>query len=572
MVSCSLSVFSYPTGLTYYFDGDHGFVNQVDNVSASYDSAQMYLTVNNGTIGNSSYYASHTSTGVSIPKIAGADNISGCMIFSPNGTYGNIYDLFASNQGGSYASHFHYVSGQAGYYMNAMLQGWSSWAGVPDASYPYNLGESRFYCWQFGRGINTSVWVNGVMVGTGVSGTWYSSALTCASSRACSLFASDANAIEAMHGIADEAYIWVNSSGLDNAIVTQMYSNIQNGHPAIYTLNVSYGFNSTVDYIDSFGSGSNCVNDSFSCGNLSDNILNVGGEVIINITQDDNSFNYTCLLETVGSSVYIRSCLMRYGLNDSYCDGSLRVTNTFWNTSFFYNCPVGSMVGCGWNGLNGIPKFSSASFGLDTGVENRSVFSVANYVCDNNNSGTVFLGLLHNISVSDRKGSFCVGDGFSGGVYVLNSFVLFSDIKTCSLGSFCDSSILNNYSISSLINGSFCVGGCNDLVKDGSETDVDYGGFVCGNCSPLGKSSDTYYNFARELQGSNVSGFYFSPVTPFNSSFCSLGSDVGNSTIMQLLFLLLISGISFIFIIVIILLISIPIGLKIVKYIKDKRR
>lgn len=297
---------------------------------------------------------------------------------------------------------------------------------------------------------------------------------------------------------------------------------------------------------DDFSPGVNCVGDALSCGSGTDAIVHLTGTFTANLT-DDGLATYVCVLydPPVGSTS-IWSCIIRQGFNTTICDPIIATTTSNYNKTFWYTCPSTNLTTCGWNGENGIPLLGenapTDAWVFDTAVVNSSRLTFINFLCNVSPqvSASPVAVELHSFNT---KGVICQGNDYASVIYDENSQgVSLGGPLSCSRGSFCDPALNANYSTSSTLNGTYCTPGCHDGAQNGGETDVDYGGFVCGNCSPDGRNSDAFYGFAVEMQESNLEDL--SNSYPFNATeYCPLGEQVAGVSFAYLIVILLVSGI-----------------------------
>lgn len=286
---------------------------------------------------------------------------------------------------------------------------------------------------------------------------------------------------------------------------------------------------------DDFASGSNCQGTSFSCGTASDGIVSLGGSINITLTPDDGTTTAVCAIFLDGSTAQLSTCLFRQGQSTTSCDADHDVL--LGNHSSYYVCPSG--LSCAWNGQNGIPVFLTTPNTSSTG---RWSVLYASYTC-NGGSVTVNDGVAQTYHSIDAKGVTCSGTSIQSTAYDNYGGFLLGGVASCESGGFCDDGSLRNYTTNAAMNGSFCTPGCYDNIKDGQETDVDYGGAVCGNCTPDGKQQDAFYPFAREFQEGNTT--LITKNNPFNSTtYCAQGEDVAGASTMMLLYMMVLGGVA----------------------------
>lgn len=311
-------------------------------------------------------------------------------------------------------------------------------------------------------------------------------------------------------------------------------------------------------------SSANCGGSVFSCGNSTDEIVNVGGTFNATIT-DDGMTDYLCAVFISGNNATAKTCIARQGLTNTSCDGVSNVL--LGNHSDYYVCPSG--LNCGW-GKGSIPLLGTPSptraFQIDTSVANSQELLFVSFNCttgDQRQSATQYLRTV------SSKGVTCSGNDYVSAVFdQFGTGVL--GRGSCATGSFCEPSYARNYSALSIVNDTFCTPGCYDNLKNGGETDVDYGGSVCGNCTGKGKANDEYYPIARELQEEN--GVRFTAATPFNATYCPAAQEASGGIFGTLAILLLVSAVMIILLLLIISGVGTAVVAGIVIFLKNRRK
>lgn len=323
---------------------------------------------------------------------------------------------------------------------------------------------------------------------------------------------------------------------------------------------------------DSLYPGSGCTGTEFDCGSQNDGIMAPGGTFKVNLT-DDTLSTYVCATIISGSDANTSTCIIRSGFNNTICDDIIQSTAPGYNKSHWYTCGSANLSACGWNGNGGIPDFGDSTptaFQINTAIENTSQFIFISYVCNNtpkvsSSSPSTFF------RTTNTKGVVCYTDDYRSAVFDAYGIAYLSSPQSCSAGSFCDVTSQRNYTISAQITDSFCSPGCDDEVKNGEETDIDYGGPVCGNCSSDGLPRDEFYGFAKEVQESERGTL--APSRPFDSAtYCPVGRDVATVSYSYFLSILFISSIVFLGICLLILVgLAIPTVI-VARFLKNRRR
>lgn len=540
----------------------NGIVNAVDGSNLSY--ADVNLTTWNG---NPAGVVGKVAHGIDVPMIAHANNLSACLFHLPSDNLGGPYDYFVYKASSSFTVHLHHFTAFAPLFDMHVYNGGASyaWGNGVFTTTPW------FTCGAAGNGMPKKLWVNGTLNATSPNNGWADGSCT---TNNCIILGSDngANPNEAGDGTFMLVMLWKDYYLTDDD-VAYLFNNgsiIDMANPPV-PVNVTNGTGySIISVLDDFFNGTNCNGDTFSCGTTNDLIDSVGGNYNVTIGNDDGKMTMLCAIKIVGTTASVSSCLYRSGANSSSCDAVSEVANG--NHSQYYACGA-NMTGCGWNANNGIPLFGIASplysFQLNTSAVGDYQYVFSEYSC---NSTMVVASQLNNsvLHVAGNKGVLCNGNGYASVAYANNATML-GGTRSCVGTAFCDDGILRNYSMVDPISGYFCTPGCHDGIKDGNETDVDYGGKVCGNCTPNGKNSDPYHMVAVELQESK--GVMLSASAPFNVSFCDAGEQVIASSTTGFLIVLLVSGVILVAIVAIILALGLPwvVGiLRLGKYLKKK--
>jgi hypothetical protein len=318
--------------------------------------------------------------------------------------------------------------------------------------------------------------------------------------------------------------------------------------------------------LDDFSVNNNCNGNLFSCGTNADYIAAVNGGFNTTIATDDGLATYFCMTNITGVNSPTTSCLIRGGFNATICDIFPEIQAA--NHSEFYNCSS-NMVGCGWNGRNasvlGTPT-PTRNYQINTALTSTTNIIFISYYCNTTPVAVQSANTFY--SVANIKGLGCSGNNYLS--YVYPSGIALSSLASCSAGAFCDPGLLQNYSMSLNISATPCTPGCHDNLQDGSETSIDYGGAICGNCSALGVQHDEFYRLAVELQENNQSTL--SGANPFNAAqYCTQGKDTGSSAIAIVFLLLLISGIVVLLLTLVSAILIAIIALGIISFLKRKR-
>lgn len=324
---------------------------------------------------------------------------------------------------------------------------------------------------------------------------------------------------------------------------------------------------------DDFGVGVNCSGTQYDCGTTTDRIVLLNGKISVNITDDDGLATYYCATQIDNGNAFTKTCIIRAGFNLTICDDIIAATAPGLNKSYLYNCTSTNLSTCGWNGIGAIPYFAtgnpSTQWQIDSANTNGSTFSFIEYIC-NDTPKVSIQGLDTAYVTTTTKGAVCTGDQYKSVVYSSIGPTDLSAALSCVEG-FCSISLEYNLTnMSQAFNQTLCTGGCHNFVLDGSETDVDYGGIVCGNCTPDGKINDAFYEFARDLQEENTT--ILSNTNHFNSNYCAIATESGTAGFGAFLFILILSVVMIIFMIVLIVLILFIILLILATYIKNKLR
>jgi hypothetical protein len=314
----------------------------------------------------------------------------------------------------------------------------------------------------------------------------------------------------------------------------QQYATIGNVHDNIND-NTRSSDSSGVSITDTFGGGANCTGDNFSCGTTNDGIINTGGTIIVNPIVNDGTTTALCAVNITGNTGTIKTCIFRQGQSTTACDNSTDVRNG--NHSNYYTCPNG--LSCGWNGQNSIPFFMTTPF--TNTVSRQNIIFIA-YTCAGSNINAFQYNNQY-LHVIDTKGITCSGNSvMSIGYDGMGSFNL-GGYSSCSKKSYCDETATRNYTLSVAMNDNYCVPGCYDGFKNADETQNDYGGKVCGNCTPGSKANDELYPIARQLQEDNST--YLSAENPFNATlYCQQSANVagaGAGAFMLILFIAIVT-------------------------------
>jgi hypothetical protein len=299
---------------------------------------------------------------------------------------------------------------------------------------------------------------------------------------------------------------------------------------------------------DDFYAGNNCSSDTFNCGTFNDSIIAQNGTFSVNISNDDFQTRAFCAILISGSNATATTCIFRNSYALSSCDSFSTVS--LGNHSDYFPCTSSNMSLCGWNNLGNISKFGNATpkrtFQIDARIAATTQIIFTSYIC-NGTPNTSTQNPTSYFRVVTNKQTFCAGNAYQSGISDNLGTAFFSDPQICLFG-FCDPGLNQNISIQNNFSQSFCAGGCKNNIKDGGETDIDYGGVICGNCTPTGKAQDEFYGFAKELQEGNRS--FLSNNDPFNASvYCPAGKQVAGVGLFDLLLVLLSGGFIFVFII-----------------------
>lgn len=296
---------------------------------------------------------------------------------------------------------------------------------------------------------------------------------------------------------------------------------------------------------DDFYSGSGCTGSSFDCGTSTDGIIKTSGNVNVTIT-DDGTTTYICATEFYRNGSFdIKTCIIRQGFNNTICDNPINSYDPgVQDKTNWYNCTSSDMSTCAWNGLGGIPVFAtptpSVAWQYDTDTVNTTQYEFVGFTC-NTTPQLTFQPLDQYLRVASNKGTVCSGNQYQSVVFDDYGTGQLSTGQSCTSGSFCDPALMMNYTITANITGQFCTPGCNDNVKNGGESDIDYGGSICGNCTTNGKAGDEFYGFSKELQENDVG--ILTNTNPFNVSYCPIGEEVGSASIASFGLILLIGGV-----------------------------
>lgn len=307
-----------------------------------------------------------------------------------------------------------------------------------------------------------------------------------------------------------------------------------------------------------FNHSAACSGNNYDCGTNTDGIISMNDEINITIQTDDGLGTYWCATFINGSSAKTTTCIIRQGFNTTICDSIINDITV--NKSEWFNSTTTNMMGIGWNGLHSIPRFASNSptrtYQINTGIVNSREYVFVEYICNITVKEQIQSATIR-IDTIDKKGVICNGNNYESAVYTTNGIRTLFSAQLCAEGTFCDTTLLTNVTSNQNISRNVCTPGCNDNMQDGAETEADYGGIICGNCTEKGKKSDAYYSFAKEIQISAHGSL--NNENRFNASaYCASGQDVGAGsfasigiiiiiTVVTLLFLLLIIGFFVIF-------------------------